>query len=107
MLTIDLTGKTALVIGGSRGIGAGITETLCEAGAYTVFTHTGNPENRERIQEMMDRIKEAGEIIVDKIDEDTDIVVLGNKNYGPARNDAAEHGILMVNEDQFNKYLPD
>ena len=39
MLTIDLSGKTALVVGGSRGIGAGITCALCRAGARVVFTY--------------------------------------------------------------------
>lgn len=60
MLTIDLSGKTALVVGGSRGIGAGITETLCKAGAYTIFTHTGNPANKDRIDELTSRIRNEG-----------------------------------------------
>jgi NAD(P)-dependent dehydrogenase (short-subunit alcohol dehydrogenase family) len=60
MLTIDLAGKTALVLGGSRGIGAGITETLCAAGAYTVYTHTGNPKNALRIAELEKRITSSG-----------------------------------------------
>lgn len=60
MLTIDLTAKTALVIGGSRGIGAGITEALCKAGAYTVFTHTGNPKNKDRIAGLCAGIREQG-----------------------------------------------
>ena len=50
MLNIDLTGRIALVLGGSRGIGAGITEALCRAGATTVFTHTGNPKHQDRIE---------------------------------------------------------
>ena len=65
MITIDLTGKTALVLGGSRGIGAGITEVLCDAGAYTVFTHTGNPKNRERIEELKLRITDKGGTVRD------------------------------------------
>ncbi|MFA7183275.1 MAG: SDR family oxidoreductase [Victivallales bacterium] len=40
MLNIDLTGRIALVIGGSRGIGSCITELCCKAGALTYFTHT-------------------------------------------------------------------
>ena len=50
MLTIDLTDKVALVLGGSRGIGAGITAALCKAGAATTFTHTGNPQHADRVQ---------------------------------------------------------
>lgn len=53
MLAIDLSGKTALVTGGSRGIGAGVTRALCEAGAHTVFTHTGNPAYRERLDALV------------------------------------------------------
>ncbi len=60
MLTIDLSGKTALVLGGSRGIGASITETMCKAGAYTVFTHTGNPEYGARIGTLLASIKDHG-----------------------------------------------
>ena len=43
MLTIDLSGRRALVTGGSRGIGAGIVRALAQAGALVSFTHTGSP----------------------------------------------------------------
>ena len=60
MVTIDLTGKTALVIGGSRGIGAAITDTYCRAGAYTVFTHTGAPSRKAQVEALVRDIKAAG-----------------------------------------------
>jgi NAD(P)-dependent dehydrogenase (short-subunit alcohol dehydrogenase family) len=59
MLNIDLTGKVALVVGGSRGIGASITECLCRAGATTVFTHTGNPEYAERVAELVEGLRDG------------------------------------------------
>lgn len=60
MLAIDLSNRVALVIGGSRGIGAAITETLCCAGASVVFTHTGNPSYQKRVEELLTRIQKLG-----------------------------------------------
>ena len=37
-----LNGKTALVLGGSRGIGAAIVERLVADGAKTLFTYSGS-----------------------------------------------------------------
>ncbi len=72
MLSIDLSGKTALVTGGSRGIGEGITRSLCAAGARTVFTHTGNPSRRVKVARLVESIKEDGgeveEAAVDALD---------------------------------------
>jgi cyclic-di-GMP-binding biofilm dispersal mediator protein len=39
-----LTGKKALVLGGSRGIGAAIVERLANEGAHTTFTYSGSAE---------------------------------------------------------------
>jgi len=60
MLQIDLTGKVALVVGGSRGIGAGITQAFARAGASTVFTHTGNPQYDERVAQLLQHLHSEG-----------------------------------------------
>ena len=57
MLAIDLTGKVVLVVGGSRGIGAGIVESLCRAGATTIFTHTGNSQHNDQVEDLLVRMK--------------------------------------------------
>ena len=59
MLNIDLKDKVALVIGGSRGIGASITECLCNAGATTIFTHTGNPKYAARVDELLKSLENS------------------------------------------------
>ena len=60
MVAIDLSGKTILVIGGSRGIGEGITRLLSDAGAHVVFTWTGRQELASRVQAMTAEIRSAG-----------------------------------------------
>ena len=60
MLNIDLTGKVALVLGGSRGIGASITQCLCNAGATTIFTHTGKDKYKQRVKDFVESIENSG-----------------------------------------------
>lgn len=55
MTTIDLTGKTALVTGGSIGIGREIAFDLARAGADVVITYLTHPAD-----EVVARIKELG-----------------------------------------------
>ena len=64
MLTIDLSGRTALVVGGSRGIGGAVTECLAKAGAHVTFTHTGNPRRADEVSDFLVRIREDGGRVV-------------------------------------------
>ena len=57
MLQIDLNGTVALIIGGSRGIGAGISQAFARGGATTVLTHTRNPEHAPRLAGMLEELR--------------------------------------------------
>ena len=46
----DLTGKTALVTGSSRGIGAGIGRALADRGARCVVNYVDDPDGRNRAE---------------------------------------------------------
>ncbi|HEY3706298.1 MAG TPA: 3-oxoacyl-ACP reductase family protein [Terracidiphilus sp.] len=52
-----LTGKSALVTGGSRGIGAAIAKRLAQDGADVAITYSASPE---RAQQLVDEIAKAG-----------------------------------------------
>ena len=99
MLTIDLSNRIALVIGGSRGIGAAVTGCLCRAGAKTVFTHTGNPEHKDAVRALMRRIEADGGFARDHILDARDAA----KTTALADQIAGEYGrldILVVNAGQ-------
>jgi 3-oxoacyl-[acyl-carrier protein] reductase len=48
--TIDLSGKVALVTGGSRGIGRAIVEDLARSGATVAFTYVSNAEKAKELE---------------------------------------------------------
>ena len=60
MLTIDLTGRKALVTGGARGIGAGIVRALAECGASVAFTHRGSERGLEAAEQLLGELKDTG-----------------------------------------------
>ena len=49
-MTLDLTGKNALVTGGARGIGRAIVEALARAGANVAFTYRSSAEAAEAVR---------------------------------------------------------
>lgn len=55
MKLFDLTGKTALVTGASRGLGRGMAEGLCAAGAKVVLMASS-----DRVFEAMEELRAAG-----------------------------------------------
>ena len=50
----------ALIVGGSRGIGAGIVDAFARAGATTLFTHTGQPQYAEQVHKMLEQLRADG-----------------------------------------------
>lgn len=46
---IDLNGKTALVLGGSRGIGAASAQLFAEQGADVALTYAASPDRAEKV----------------------------------------------------------
>src|SRR5688572_886844 len=55
-MKVDLTGKTALVTGASRGIGESIARRLGETGAHVLCA----ARSTERVNQLADEIRSAG-----------------------------------------------
>lgn len=61
MLGIDLSGRVAIVTGGSRGIGSAISSTLAAAGAKVMINHLGNSDAaRTNAADLVHRIASTG-----------------------------------------------
>jgi 3-oxoacyl-[acyl-carrier protein] reductase len=57
MLNISLKSKNALIIGGSRGIGAAIVKKCAEAGSNVAWTHSGSPKGENASKELSGELK--------------------------------------------------
>ena len=64
--TLDLSGKTALVTGGSRGIGAAVATLLAARGASVVVTYSKSAEQAEKVA--ADITKSGGKAFAVKAD---------------------------------------
>lgn len=62
MISLDLTGRTALVTGGSQGLGAVTSRTLAQAGAHVVVNYLDDLQgvNRKRAEHVIGEIAGAG-----------------------------------------------
>lgn len=66
MLTIDMTGKTALVIGGARGIGAAAVRMIAQAGGKVAWSHLGNEADKAGSAELGRALKAMGSEYVEQ-----------------------------------------
>jgi 3-oxoacyl-[acyl-carrier protein] reductase len=53
-MNLDLTGKTALVTGGTRGIGRAIVDALADAGARIAFTYRSSTETADALKRALE-----------------------------------------------------
>lgn len=63
MLEIDLTDKIALVTGGSKGVGEGISKVLAQAGATVIINCSNNIEKANEVKEKIIEDKGKADVI--------------------------------------------
>jgi len=78
MVSIDLSTKSALITGGTRGIGLAAALELARAGARTYLTYKWGSADSEELIELFDREKAPRPVLIQadvSVDEDTDGVM--------------------------------
>jgi NAD(P)-dependent dehydrogenase (short-subunit alcohol dehydrogenase family) len=78
MITIDFTGKTVLITGGTRGIGLACARMFAEAGAQTVLTYKWGTADMDALKAEFKALGAPEPLLVNadvSVDEDTDKVM--------------------------------
>ena len=94
---IDLTGRTVLISGGSRGIGAACVELFSRANADTAFTYKNNSSAAD---DLIGRMKAARRIIAYKMDMESEGDI--NLKVGQIINEFGRIDILVNNAGIWN-----
>ena len=109
----QLTGKVALITGGSRGIGQAIVEKYIAEGASVAFTYRSSSEKAEAIIAQLnvgDRLKayqsdassyEAAELLVKKVNEDFGTIDILVNNAGITQDTL----MLRMGEEQWDQVI--
>src|ERR1700732_3439204 len=74
----DLTGKVALVTGGSRGLGKAMARGLAEAGADIVISRRHEDELRGALDEILHNTDRKGRLIVADMSKRADVIRLAS-----------------------------
>lgn len=75
----DLTGKIALVTGGSRGIGKGICLTLAKAGADIAINYSSSPEKAEEVKKEIEILGRKAMVVQADVSQKAQVVEMVNK----------------------------
>src|SRR5436853_2902574 len=74
----DLTGRVALVTGGSKGLGKAMARGMAEAGADIVISSRHENELRNALEEILQGTGRRGRLVVADMSKRDDVVRLGH-----------------------------